>query len=202
MAAVAEAVVTAASLPQRLMHFFAKYPPKQYSAYYTGVSIPIIRRTRTEKQSENAQITVDASADPSIAPTVPSEDVDSSRPEVSATIPPTADTIATTLRNPFMPWKNPKTGHWQGPKYGLRRQADLVKLAKKYGVEPLLPPGRKSTAFKEQRALERGLRVKGTGEGEVVKGHKWERSIDATVEKRVKAMEEMPALIREWKQVR
>ena len=98
-----------------------------------------------------------------------------------------------------MPWKNPETGRWQAPRYGLRKQANFVKAAKKFGVEPLLPPGRKSTEYKQERALLRGPRVKGTGEGQRVKGHKWERKIDETVEKRVKAMEQMPALIREWK---
>jgi len=82
----------------------------------------------------------------------------------------------------------------------LRRQAELVKLAKKYNIEELLPPGRKSTAFKEQRILQRGLRIKGTGEGQKVKGHKWERNVGATLEKRRVAMEKMPEIIREWKQ--
>lgn len=76
-----------------------------------------------------------------------------------------------------------------------------MKIAKKYGVEALLPPGQKSTEFKEQRILEKGLRVKGTGEGQKVKGHKWERTMNATLEKRRKAMEEMPEMIRLWKQV-
>lgn len=82
----------------------------------------------------------------------------------------------------------------------MRRQAELVKLAKKYNIEELLPPGRKSTAFKEQRILQRGLRIKGTGEGQKVKGHKWERNVGATLEKRRVAMEKMPEIIREWKQ--
>ena len=46
------------------------------------------------------------------------------------------------------------------------------------------------------------MSVKGTGEGQKVKGHKWERTMNATLEKRRKAMEEMPELIRLWKQVR
>jgi large subunit ribosomal protein L25 len=74
-------------------------------------------------------------------------------------------------------------------------------MAKRHGVETLLPPGLKSTEYKEHRILEKGLRVKGTGEGQKVKGHKWERTMNATLEKRRKAMEEMPELIRLWKQV-
>jgi large subunit ribosomal protein L25 len=75
-------------------------------------------------------------------------------------------------------------------------------LARENGIEELLPPGQKSTAFKQARILERGLRVKGTGEGQKVKGHKWERHVGATLEKRRVAMENMPELVREWKQVR
>ena len=44
--------------------------------------------------------------------------------------------------------------------------------------------------------------MNGTGEGQKVKGHKWERTMNATLEKRRKAMEEMPEMIRLWKQVR
>lgn len=74
-------------------------------------------------------------------------------------------------------------------------------MAKKYKIEELLPPGRKSTEFKQARLIERGLRVKGTGEGEKVKGHKWERHIGATLDKRRTAMESMPELVQEWKRV-
>lgn len=75
-------------------------------------------------------------------------------------------------------------------------------MAIKYNVEALLPPGRKSTEFKETRRAERGgLAVKGTGIGQKVKGHKWERTMEARLEDRRKAMTEMPEMIRLWKQV-
>lgn len=102
--------------------------------------------------------------------------------------------------NPFLPFKNPATGRWLGPKYSLREQADLCKLARKHKIEDLLPPSRKSSAFRAARALEKGLRVRGTGEGQKVKGHLWERHMPAMLEKRRKALEEMPQLIREWQQ--
>lgn len=102
--------------------------------------------------------------------------------------------------NPFLPYKH-KSGKWWGPRYSLRIQADLVKLAKKHGVEELLPIGRKSTIFKETRRMERGLAIKGTGIGQKVKGHKWERLMETKLEDRRKAMMEMPELIRLWKQV-
>jgi len=104
--------------------------------------------------------------------------------------------------NPFLPRKNFATGRWAGANISLRRQAELVKLAKKHDVEELLPPGHKSTAWKQQRLLEQGLRIRGTGEGQKVKGHMWERTMGTRLDKRRKAMENMPSLIREWESVR
>lgn len=85
--------------------------------------------------------------------------------------------------------------------FGLRQQADLVKLAQKHDVLDLLPWTIKKPGAKEQRRIERGLQVKGTGEGQKVKGKLWERTLKGRLEMRKKAMMEMPALIQEWKQV-
>lgn len=103
--------------------------------------------------------------------------------------------------NPFLPRKNFRTGKWFGPQYGLRKQADMVKLAIRHGVEELLPPGKKSSEYKMMRRAERGLAVKGTGVGHNVKGHKWERTLEERLEERKKAMVEMPELINTWKEV-
>ncbi|KAK3953203.1 hypothetical protein QBC32DRAFT_210640 [Pseudoneurospora amorphoporcata] len=103
--------------------------------------------------------------------------------------------------NPFMPTKHPITGKWHNPKYSLRRQAELVKLAQENGVEELLPFTRKLNEEKLRKRVELGLRVKGTGVGEKVKGHKHERTLVAKMEKRREAMLAMPDLIREWKKV-
>ncbi|KAK0657647.1 hypothetical protein B0T16DRAFT_488757 [Cercophora newfieldiana] len=103
--------------------------------------------------------------------------------------------------NPFQSTKHPITGKWHNPKYSLRRQAELVKLARKHHVEELLPYTVKGTEAKLRKRVELGLRVKGTGVGEKVKGHKHERQLVAKMEKRRKAMLEMPDLIREWKKV-
>ena len=51
------------------------------------------------------------------------------------------------LPNPFIARKNPKTGKWRGPKYSLRRQADLVKKAKETDKLTLIPPGLKFFAM-------------------------------------------------------
>ena len=82
------------------------------------------------------------------------------------------------VKNPFKPTIFPATGKWHNPIYSLRRQAVLCKLARANGVEELLPPSRKSTAFKEERLAERGeggldrwKRMKD------VKGKKWEREL-------------------------
>jgi len=187
----------AAPLPQRLLNFFAKYPPKLYSAKYTGLSIPVSRSSPKDFNNQTGQSSDGSSPRLSVAPNTLPEDPNTSHVEM--TTPPPSNPVR-LLPNPFLPFK--RRGRWQGAPISLRRQAELVKLAKKHGVEPLLPPSRKSTAFKEQRILEKGLRVRGTGEGQKVKGHKWERTMNETVEKRIKAMEEMPEMIRLWKQVR
>ncbi|OQU95775.1 hypothetical protein CLAIMM_01946 [Cladophialophora immunda] len=210
------------ALPLRLKNFFARYPPQLYSAKFTGITIPLTRREAKEAAVARAaelQNQVSASSPPSrlvasilaqpISVSAPASSSQSELPTAETTeeaVPPTPTPTSTpsTLQkyppNPFLPRKNFITGRWAGPKIGLRRQADLVNLAKEFGIEELLPPGRKSSAFKEERLLQRGLRIRGTGEGQKVKGHKWERRMGATLEKRKKAMESMPELIREWKQ--
>ncbi len=79
--------------------------------------------------------------------------------------------------SPFKAHKFAITGKWHDPKFSLRRQAELVKLARQHGVEELLPHSVKSTAEKLRRREENGLRVKGTGVGQKVKGKEWERTL-------------------------
>lgn len=81
--------------------------------------------------------------------------------------------------NPFAKQKNPRTGNWQDPVYSLRRQAELCKLAREHGVEHLLPESNKAFETKLARRVEHGLRVKGTGVGQHVKGHIHERHMIA-----------------------
>jgi len=50
------------------------------------------------------------------------------------------------LPNPFLPKKNPKNNKWRAPKYSLRRQADLVKLAQAAGMLHAIPPSPKKFA--------------------------------------------------------
>ena len=64
-----------------------------------------------------------------------------------------AGAAGAVLDNPFVPHKNPKSGRWAPPKYSLRRQADLIKHARKSGVLHLLPPGPKLSEAQLQLQL-------------------------------------------------
>lgn len=186
MSATTAATDLVSKLPLRLRNFFARYPPQIYSA---AVRPPI---TEPETAAEESL--------PS--PYTPNRDAKGfKKPDPKAFSPSKALLYSNPEHpNPFLPRKNFRNGKWIGPPIGLRRQAELVKLAIKYNVEALLPPGRKSTEYKETRRAERGLAIKGTGVGQKVKGHKWERTMEARLEDRRKAMMEMPEMIRLWKQ--
>lgn len=200
-------------LPGLLFRFFAKYPPRLYGTYFTQETIPTlaekiavqgnkksnspptltasspVTKTNSLRQRRNAQQTR-TSDNPEAQAPPPLIDPETKKPIFAPEdLPP----------NPFLPYKNPATGHWRGPTISLRRQADLFKLARQFDVEPLLPASRKSSEWKQARILDRGLRVKGTGEGQKVKGHKWERELPALLESRIAAMERMPELVREWR---
>ncbi|KAI9652078.1 MAG: hypothetical protein M1831_007211 [Alyxoria varia] len=101
--------------------------------------------------------------------------------------------------NPFKPNLNKASGRWHPPIYSLRRQAVLAKLARQYGVQELLPSTIKSAEETELRK-ERGLRIQGTGVGQNVKGHIWERTLKPKLDKRREAMLKMPQTIQDWKQ--
>ncbi|KAF5026249.1 hypothetical protein F66182_1639 [Fusarium sp. NRRL 66182] len=81
--------------------------------------------------------------------------------------------------NPFRFYKHPVTGKWHDPVYSQRRQAELVQMAREHGVEELLPETRKGTEYRLAHRVEHGLRVKGTGVGQKVKGHIHERHMIA-----------------------
>jgi large subunit ribosomal protein L25 len=202
-------------VPGQLVRFLEKYPINLYSAKYTGITIavPLTRRLAKEARIAEAAAANEGSEDVEEPESKVNLPMGQTTEAIAAESIPSQSPIPTTdgerivdgnsrasrfPPNPFLPFKNPATGRWQGSRISLRVQADLVKMAKKHGIENLLPPGRKSTAFKQKRILERGLRVKGTGEGEKVKGHAWERKLPELLEKRKKALEEMPALVREW----
>lgn len=181
---------TIGNLPPRLLNFFARYPPQIFSAL-VAKRPPLPEAEATPEETLPSPYTPDRDAK------------GAHRPDPTAFSPSRAllNSDPEKPQNPFLPRKIFRSGKWMGPRYGLRQQADLVKLAVKYNVEPLLPPGPKSTEYKAARLAERGLRIKGTGIGQKVKGHKWERTMEARLEDRRKAMVEMPETIRLWKQV-
>ncbi|KAL1989169.1 hypothetical protein VTN96DRAFT_3716 [Rasamsonia emersonii] len=187
-------------LPTRLRNFFAKYPPQIYSQLVAPKPTPPPELAAANTASDGSSSTT--ALQPLPSPYTPDRDAKGSKRQDPTAWSPSKALLYSNpdYPNPFLPRKNYRTGKWIGPRYGLRQQADLVKLAKKYGVEELLPPGKKSTIYKETRRMERGLQIKGTGIGQKVKGHQWERTMESRLEERRRAMLEMPALIREWKQ--
>ncbi|KAF1830014.1 hypothetical protein BDW02DRAFT_123588 [Decorospora gaudefroyi] len=192
-----QTIQAAKSLPPRLLRFFQKYPP------------PSLFPTLSSQLATTSPTPLPAT---DIASTTPPSDPNASLGETSALeptaipsnapshshIPPEAHDLP--YPNPFLPHKNFATGRWHSPAYGLRKQADLVKLASAHGVVDLLPWTIKKPGEKERRRVEKGLQVKGTGEGQRVKGKLWERTLKGRLEMRKQAMLNMPALIQEWKQ--
>ena len=168
-------VKLAQTLPSRLLRFFARYPPPPASGSSRNVST---------------------------APSSPSLTTSSSGPGANSVDAPINHTNAVSdPPNPFRSQKHPVTGKYHDPVYSLRRQADLVKLARAHGVEELLPFTTKGTQERIRRREERGLRVKGTGIGQRVKGKAWERTMKGRLDRRKQAMLEMPSMIQKWKQV-
>ncbi|KAF2749982.1 hypothetical protein M011DRAFT_397689 [Sporormia fimetaria CBS 119925] len=164
------------SLHPRLIQFFKRYPPP--ALFSTPPTAPQTPATA------NPPTPIEANAPPAVEP-IATENGDS--------------VAELGYHNPFQPRKNHRTGKWLGPVYGLRKQAELVKLAEKYGVVDLLPYTVKKPEEKEKRRIEGGLRVRGTGVGMKVKGKIWERTLNARLEQRRRAMEYMPVLIERWK---
>ena len=174
MAATESYVKLAQSLPPRLLRFFTRYPP-------ASIQRPSIVSTLTTAPNTS-------SADPNATPV---ETSISTEPPNPAKTP-----------NPFKPRKHPVTGAWHGPVFSLRQQADLVKLARNHGLEDLLPHTVKKTQERLRRREQHGLRVRGTGEGQKVKGKAQERTLKTRLDRRKQAMLQMPAMIQQWKEVK
>lgn len=175
MTSQVEYVRLAQTLPPRLLRFFARYPPSVRSATSqqgAATSVPTsVSTSSTELDADQTESTLRLALAPSDSP------------------------------NPFKPHKHPETGRWHDPVFSLRRQADLLKMAKAHGVEELLPYTIKGSNEGRKRREEHGLRVKGTGIGQRVKGKAWERTMKSRLEQRKQAMLGMPAMIQQWKQV-
>lgn len=190
----------AKSLPPRLLRFFQKYPPPALFPNITSQMQADLSNASTAPTPEPVSTTPPSDPNAPMAEASSSSAPAATSPPVLYTSEP-ASPPTLPYPNPFLPTKNYATGRWHGPVYGLRKQADLVKLASSYGVVDLLPWTIKKPGEKEKRRMERGLQVKGTGEGQKVKGKMWERTMKGRLEMRRQAMLNMPSLIQEWKQV-
>ncbi|KAF2842732.1 hypothetical protein M501DRAFT_18614 [Patellaria atrata CBS 101060] len=174
-------------LPLKLQNFFRKYPPP---LLFPQKFNPALAEVSPSTTSTTSTVSTTAPTDPNASTT------EHPSPSPSSTTPLPAE----IHHNPFSPFLNLRTGRWRGPLYSLRRQADLCKLALKHNVLDLLPPSKKNPLTKAQKREERGLRVRGTGVGQVVKGKKWERTMEGRLEKRREAMMGMGEMVRLWKE--
>ena len=186
----------AQQLHPRLLNFFKKFPPPQIAAVDASAALSqasSIDKPQTVTIAENT-----TSSDPNIATST----TEFATPSIEENFPidPLDAASWKRNRNPFLPFKNPRTGNWHGPVYSLRRQADLYKLAAAHNVLSLMPVSPKHPEVREQKRIEHGLQVQGTGVGKRVKGKLWERTLKNRLEERRRAMENMPAMIRDWKE--
>ncbi|KXT09089.1 hypothetical protein AC579_5296 [Pseudocercospora musae] len=182
-------------LPPRLLNFFKKYPPPQLRI---GTAAPKTSIPTAESGTETITVAENtSSSDPNVGASTSEVPIE---PSSDAKIQSSPLDTSKRFHNPFLPWKNPKTGNWHGPAISLRRQADLFKLARAHNVLPLMPLSSKHPEVKEQKRIENGLRVQGTGVGKKVKGKLWERQLRGKLEERRKAMEGMPEMIKQWKE--
>lgn len=180
----AEYIKIAQGLPPRLLRFFARFPPVTASSNPYGSLTDA--RTGIRRTSEPV----------SVAPTTSSTDPNASQIETSVN-----QSASSTLANPFLPTRHAVTQRIHDPQFSLRRQADLIKLARGYGIEECLPPSSKSPTVRDHKRLTSGLRVRGTGIGQSVKGKRWERTLPARQAVRYAAMLRMPKIIQAWKRV-
>lgn len=98
-------------------------------------------------------------------------------------------TIDDVNLNPFLPNKNPETGKWHGAKFSLRRSSDLFKMARKFGIEDMLPTIPKS--FYQDKYDNKNW-MKGVLKQ---KKHKWERELPEKLAAREKAIAGMDEII-------
>ena len=172
----------AKALHPRLQRFFAKYPPTQILPTQTRANTAAAAGEWTPRERARPPITLDATTTTTTtaeAEGAASQSGGDSASATAATISPDNPTANPTPTNPFLPFKHPVTGKWQDPVYSLRRQAELVKLAREEGVEELLPFTNKGTEERIRHRVRYGLRVRGTGVGQKVKGHLYERMLGA-----------------------
>jgi Mitochondrial ribosomal protein mL59 len=155
-------------LPPKLLNFFTRYPPRDPSL-----------RTLYSQQDKSLLIAKRLHDFLPVPPTL-------HKPTMSISHNPRGKPVATVFlpfQNPFKPSCDPRTGKFHSPRYSLRRQADLIKLALRFGVADLLPPSVKMNRilYGKKRPMAGTLKPKGTYE---------QRTRMAYVEKKTKNLEE------------
>jgi large subunit ribosomal protein L25 len=184
MATTQPYIQLAQQLPPRLLHFFKRFPPPRLAA-----------ASKTSTTAPQPKTIEPASTTSPSDPNAPATTSVSTEPSEKAW-----NKAFGWKKNPFLPFKNPRTGNWHPPHYSLRRQAELFKLAVQHHVLPLMPTSPKHPEVKAEKRMAHGVRVKGTGVGQKVKGHHWERTLKTRLRVRQKAMEAMPDMITLWKE--
>jgi Mitochondrial ribosomal protein mL59 len=112
-------------LPSKLLNFFIRYPPRNPSF-----------RTLYSKEDKSLLIAHNLHDFLPIPSTLYKPIITESHTSHGKPKP----TIYLPFQNPFKPSRDPRSGKFLGPRYSLRRQADLIKLAMRFGVAELLPP--------------------------------------------------------------
>ena len=186
MAAREQYIQLARALPAQLQRFLARYPP----ASILGGATSTTTTTRPSSLLSSASASASTSTAGPATTTEPNSPTSTATSPAAAAVaglaaaqqaaqPATPHTAYQADRpDPFGWLKHPVTGRWLGPAYSARRQAQLFQLARRHGVEELLPPSARSPAARLERRVALGLRVKGTGVGQRVKGHAHERGME------------------------
>jgi large subunit ribosomal protein L25 len=167
-------------LPPKLINFFIRYPPRNPSL-----------RTIYSKEDKSLLIARNLHdflpVTPDLhTPTTGITHLSSGKP---------ISTVFLPLQNPFKPSRDPRSGKFHGPRYSLRRQADIIKLAMRFGVAELLPPCAKMNRllYGKRRPMVGTLYPKGTYE---------ERTRAQYTEKKQESLEEALRIVAMRKMVR
>lgn len=167
-------------LPPKLIKFFTRYPPRNPSLrtiYSKEDKSVLIAR----KLHDFLPVTPDLHT-----PTTGTTHTSSGKP---------VSTVFLPFLNPFKPSRDPRSGNFHGPRYSLRRQADIIKLAMRFGVAELLPPSAKMNRllYGKKRPMAGTIYPKGTYE---------ERTRGQYTEKKQESLEEALRIVAMRKMVR
>lgn len=138
-------------LPPKLLSFFIKYPPRN----------PALK-TLYSKEDKSILIAKRLHDFQPVPPALHTPTIGTSHDAKGNKI----TTVYMPFQNPFKPSRDPRTGKYHAPRYSLRRQADIIKLAIRFGVSDLLPPSAKMNKllYGKKRPMVGTLKPKGTYE--------------------------------------